>query len=162
MDDSRSEAWDRVHFLGLTIILGFLTIFKKCQASSTFEALNYVSLLTCQRMWGRLFRSGGDLGISVGSIQAFRHPFILWYERWACIKDSAGKSGLLWIQGISLSISLEAKNTGPSKIQILEGKLLVRCFWKVGLLLQSKIGHQLSSPDDMWCMELSSSCLTEI
>ena len=49
MEDFRSEAWNRVHFLVLTMILGFLTIFKKCQASSTFEALNYASLSTCQR-----------------------------------------------------------------------------------------------------------------
>ena len=36
------------HFLVGTVILGFLTIFKKSQASSTFEALNSMSLSTCQ------------------------------------------------------------------------------------------------------------------
>ena len=57
---------------------------------------------------------------------------------------------------------LKEKTQGPSNVQILEGKLLLRCFWNVGLPLQSKIGNQLSSPDDMWSMELSSSCFTEI
>ena len=38
----------------------------------------------------------------------------------------------------------------------------MRCLWKVGSPLQSKAGNQLSSCDDMWCMELSSSCCTEI
>ena len=38
-----------VHFLVVTVILGFLKIFKKCQASSTFEALNSASLSTCQK-----------------------------------------------------------------------------------------------------------------
>ena len=38
-----------VHFLVDTVILGFLSIFKKSQASSPFEALNSVCLLTCQR-----------------------------------------------------------------------------------------------------------------
>ena len=37
------------HFLVGTVILGFLSIFKKTQASSTFEALNSVCLLRCQR-----------------------------------------------------------------------------------------------------------------
>ena len=37
------------HFLGGTVILGFLSIFKKSQALSPFEALNSVCLLRCQR-----------------------------------------------------------------------------------------------------------------
>ena len=38
-----------VHFLVGTVILGFLFIFKKSQASSPFEALNSVCLSRCQR-----------------------------------------------------------------------------------------------------------------
>ena len=38
-----------VHFLVGTVILGFLSIFKKGQASSPFEALNSVCLSSCQR-----------------------------------------------------------------------------------------------------------------
>ena len=37
-----------VHFLVGTVILGFLSIFKKSKASSPFEALNYVCLSRCQ------------------------------------------------------------------------------------------------------------------
>ena len=37
------------HFLIGTVIFGYLTIFKKCQASSTFEALYSASLSMCQR-----------------------------------------------------------------------------------------------------------------
>ena len=37
------------HFLVGTLILGFLSIFKKSQVSSHFEALNYVCLSICQR-----------------------------------------------------------------------------------------------------------------
>ena len=36
------------HFLVGTVILGFLTIFKKCQALSAFEALKSTSLSKCQ------------------------------------------------------------------------------------------------------------------
>ena len=38
-----------VHFLVGTVILGFLSIFKKSQASSPLEALNSVCLPRCQR-----------------------------------------------------------------------------------------------------------------
>ena len=41
-------------------------------------------------------------------------------------------------------------------------KLHLRCWWKVGSNLQSKTGNQLSSWDDMGCIELSSSCCTDI
>ena len=38
----------KAHFLVGTIILGFLSIFKKSQASSPFEALNSVCISRCQ------------------------------------------------------------------------------------------------------------------
>ena len=38
-----------VHFLVGTVILGFLSIFKKSQASSPYEALNFVCLSRGQR-----------------------------------------------------------------------------------------------------------------
>ena len=38
-----------LHFLVGTVILGFLSIFKKSQASSHFEALNSLCLSRCQR-----------------------------------------------------------------------------------------------------------------
>ena len=38
-----------VHFLLGTVILGFLSIFKKSQAPSPFEELNSVCLSRCQR-----------------------------------------------------------------------------------------------------------------
>ena len=37
------------HILVGSVILGFLSIFKKSQASSPFEALNSVCLSSCQR-----------------------------------------------------------------------------------------------------------------
>ena len=38
-----------VHFLVATLILGFLSIFKKSKEPSPFEALNSVCLSRCQR-----------------------------------------------------------------------------------------------------------------
>ena len=39
----------KFHFLVGTVILGFLKIFKKCQAPSTFDTLNSAFLSWCQR-----------------------------------------------------------------------------------------------------------------
>ena len=57
---------------------------------------------------------------------------------------------------------LRQKTQGPSHIRTDAGKLLLRCLWKAGTPIQSKTGNRLSSWDDMGCMELSSSCCTEI
>ena len=57
---------------------------------------------------------------------------------------------------------LKHKTLVPSDIHIPKGKLLFRCFWKDGLPLNSKTGNQLSSPDDMGCLDLSSCCFTEV
>ena len=57
---------------------------------------------------------------------------------------------------------LKHKTQGPSHIHIPKGKLLLRCLCKDGLALQSKTGNQLSSPDDMWCPDISSCCFSEI
>ena len=48
--------WEfRSLFLFATVILGFLTILKNCQASSTFEAVNSTWLSCCQRPLRPLF-----------------------------------------------------------------------------------------------------------
>ena len=44
MDVSGGEAGDQSHFIVGTVILEFLSIFKKSQASSPFEVLNSVCL----------------------------------------------------------------------------------------------------------------------
>ena len=49
-DTFGGEAGDRLPFLVGKVILGFLSIFKKSQASSPFEALNSVCLSKCQGM----------------------------------------------------------------------------------------------------------------
>ena len=58
------------HFLIGTVILGFVTIFKKRQASSSFEALNSSCLSMCQRDVRPLvemrWRPGGFYRVSTG------------------------------------------------------------------------------------------------
>ena len=99
-------------FIVATVILEFLSIFKKSQASSPFEALNSACLSRCQR----------DVPLPV---QMRRGPMALSRDSpgdsdvsssceisQACIQDTAGKSGLLSSQGILVSIPLEAGNSG--------------------------------------------------
>ena len=57
---------------------------------------------------------------------------------------------------------MRQETQGPTHIPIAEGKLHLRGWWKFGSNLQSKTGNQLSSGDDMGCMELSSSYCTDI
>ena len=58
------------HFLFDTVILGFLTIFKKCQALSIIEALNSASLSLCKRdlspLNQKIWRSRAFCRVSTG------------------------------------------------------------------------------------------------
>ena len=49
MDTSGGEAETELHFLVGTVILGLLSISKKCQASSPYESLNSLCLSRGQR-----------------------------------------------------------------------------------------------------------------
>ena len=67
-------------FLVGTVILGFLSIFKKGQASSHFAALNSVCLSRCQRDVIPLSRWGRDFRLSLGSPQGIQTtlPLVRW------------------------------------------------------------------------------------
>ena len=78
------------------------------------------------------------------------------------MKPLQGNLDLFIIRASRGPFRLNQKTQGPSHIHIPKGKLLLRCLWKDGLPLHSKTGNQLSSPDDMRCPDLSSSCSTEI
>ena len=67
MDASGGEGRDQGHYLVGTVILGFLSIFKKRQASSPFEALNSTRLSRFQRDVRPLSKGGGDVLLSLGS-----------------------------------------------------------------------------------------------
>ena len=95
-------------FLFDTVILGFLTILKNCQASSKFEAVNSTWLYSCQGMLGPFLRWRGGLSLFLGSLQGTQTSFHLVIWTMSMHDSSAGKFGLLSNQGISGSISLEA------------------------------------------------------
>ena len=77
-------------------------------------------------------------------------------------KPLQGSPGFFFVRVSRGPFHLRQKTQCPSHIPIAEGKLHLRCWWKVGFNLPSKTGNQLSSWDDMECMDLSSSCCTDI
>ena len=62
-----------------------------------------------------------------------------------------GNMTLFLVRASWYPLHLRQQNQGPSHITIAEGKLHLRCWWKVVSNLQSKKGNHLSSWDDMGC-----------
>ena len=77
-------------------------------------------------------------------------------------KSLQGSPTLFLVRESRYPLHLRQQTQGPSHIPIAEGRLLLRCLWKVGLPVQWNPGNQLCSRDDMGCMELSSSSCAEI
>ena len=77
-------------------------------------------------------------------------------------KPLQGSPAFFWVRVSRGPFHVRQNTQGQSHIPIAEGKLHLRCWWKVGSNLQSKTGNQLSSWDDMVCLELSSSFCTDI
>ena len=136
-----------------TVILVFLSIFMKSQASSPFEALNLVRLLRCQmdvrrpvqksrrpRAFSNVYT--GDSGIP-SSCEMKDEP---------AFKPVHGNLAFFWVRASRGPFHLRQKTQSPSHIPIGEGRLHLRCLWKVGLPLQSKTGND-SYPETIWVAE---------
>ena len=76
-------------------------------------------------------------------------------------KPLQGNPTLFLVRESLYPLQLRQQNQGPSHIPIAKGRLNLKCLWKVGLLVQSNPGNQLSSRDDVVYMELSSSFCAE-
>ena len=146
-----------------TMILGFLSTFKKSQASSPFEALNSECLSMCQRdvrppvqmrRGRRAFSwvSTGDSDISSFCEMKDQPAF----------KPVQGNPAFFRVRASRCPFHVSKQTQGPSHRPIAEGSLLLRCLGKVGLLLKLKPGNHISPRDNMGCRELSSSCCAEI
>ena len=127
-----------VHFLVGRVILGFLSIFQKSQASSPFEALNSVCLSRCKRdvtppvqmrrrptAFSRV--STGDSDTPSPSAMKEEPEF----------KPLQGNAAFFSVRASCGPLHLRHKTQGPSHIPIAEGKLHLRCLWKTGSPLQS-------------------------
>ena len=153
----------KAHFLVGTVILGFLSIFKNSQASSPFEALNSVCLSRFQSyMIPPVKMRRRPTAFSRVSTEDSDIPSSCEIKSEPAFNPLQGYPTLFPVSESRYPLHLRQKTQGPSHIPIAEGKLHLRCLWKPGSTLQSKTGNQLSSRDDTGCMELSSSCSTEI
>ena len=151
------------HFPFATVILGFLSIFKRSQASSCFEALNSACLSRCQsdvrppvevRRGPRAFCSVSTVYSDIPSSCEMKDA--------PAFKSLQGNPSFLRVRDSRGPFHLRQQTQGPSHIPIAEGNLLLRCLWKVGIALHSKPGNQLSYGVDLGCTELFSSCSAEI
>ena len=116
------------NILGATVILGFLSIFKKSQASSQFEGLKSTCLLSFQRdvrphvqmrQGPRTFSrfSTGDSDIS-SSCEMKDEP---------AFKPAQGNPAFFLVMASRCPFHLRQQTQGPSHIPIAEGSLLLRC-----------------------------------
>ena len=64
-------------------------------------------------------------------------------------KPLQGNAAFFWVRASRGPFQLRQKTQSPSHITISEGRLLLRCLWKVGLPLQSKTGNH-SHPEMIW------------
>ena len=133
-----------------TFILVFLSIFTKCQASSAFEAMNSVQLSMCQKdvrpSAQKRFRTMAFSRVSTGD-WVIPSSCEMKYE--PAFKPLQGNPAFFWVRASRGPLHLRQKTQSPSHIPISEGRLLLRCLWKVGLPLQSKTGNH-SHPEMIW------------
>ena len=152
-----------VHFLVGTVIFGLLSVFKNTQASSPYEALNSLCLSRVQRdVRPPVQMRRTPTAFSMVSTGDSDMPSSCEIKDDPEFKPLQGKGAFFLVRASWGPFHLRQKTQGPSDIPTAEGNLLLGCLWKFGSPLQSKTGNQLSSWDDMVCMELSSSCCTVI
>ena len=146
-----------------TGILGLLSIFKRSQASSPFEAWNSPCLSRCQSdVRPPIEMSRGTMALSIVSTGNSDIPSTCEMKDEPAFKALQGNLGFFPVRASPCPFHWRQQTQGPSHIPIAERSLLLRCLWKGGIPLESKPGYRLSSRDDMCCTELSSSCCAEL
>ena len=138
-----------------TGIFGFLSIFKKSQALSPFEALNSACLSMCQRdvrppvkmrqgrrAFSRVHTGHSDI------------PTTCEKKEVPAFKPLQGNLAFFRVRASRCPFHLRQQTHGPSHIHIAGKSLLLRCEWKVGIPLAVKQGNWPSSRDDLGCTEL--------
>ena len=137
-----------------TGILGFLSIFKKSQASSPFEALNSVYLSRCHRdVRPHVEMRWGTRAFSRVCTRDSDIPSSCMMQDQPAFKSLQGNPALFLVRASRRPFQLRPQAQGPSHMPTAERSHLLRCLWKVGIPLQANPGNQLSSCIDLWYME---------
>ena len=153
----------QVPFPVATGILGFLSIFKRSQASSPFAALNSAYLSRCQSDGGHtLEMKQRTKAFSRASTGDSDIPSSCEMKDEPAFKSIHGNPGFYQVRASRCPFHLRQHTQGPSQIPIAERSLLLRCLWKGGIPLESKPRYQLSSRDDFGYTELSLICCAEL
>ena len=133
-----------------TVILVFLSIFAKSQASSPFEAMKSAQLSMCQKdvrpSVQKRRRTMAFSRVSTGDL-VIPSSCEIKYE--PAFKPVQGNPAFFWVRASRRPFHKRQKTQSPSDIPISEGRLLLRCLSKVGLPLQSKTGNH-SHPEMLW------------
>ena len=111
-----------------TGLLVFLTIFKRMQALSPFEALSSTCVLRCQRDMRPPVEMRRELRLSVGSPHGIQTSFHL--VRWKLSLQSShymGNPALFQVRASQCPFHLRQQTQGPSHIPIGERSLVLRC-----------------------------------
>lgn len=146
-----------------TGILGFLSVFKRSQASSPFEAMNSACLSRCQRdVRHSVKMRQGPRAFSKVSTGDSDIPSCCEMKDEPVFKPLQGNPASFQVRASRCIFPLRQQTRGPSHIPIAERSLLLRCFWEVGIRLEPKPGNQLASRDDLGYTEHSSSCCAEV
>ena len=125
-----------------TFILGFLSIITKSQESSPFEALKTTHLSRCQSdMRPPVQRRRRHRAFSMVSTGDSDIPSSCEMKDEPAFKPLQGNPAFYWVRASRGPFHLRQKMQNSSHIPIAEGRLLLRCLWKVGLPLQSKTGN---------------------
>ena len=133
-----------------TVILVFLSIFTKSQASSPFEALNSVPLsksqLDVRASVQKRLRTMAFSRVSTGDsdIRSSREM-----KDEPAFKALQGKLEFFLVRASWGPLYLRQKTQSRSHIPISEGRLVLRCLWKAALPLQLKTGNH-SHPQTIW------------
>ena len=124
-------------FLVGTVILGSLSIFKKSQTSSPFEALNSVCLSRCESnvrppvQMSR--RARAFYMVSTGDSDM---PSSCEMKNEPAFNPLQGNPGFFRVRTSRGPFPVRHKTQGPSHILIVQEIVFYRCLWKVGLPLQ--------------------------
>ena len=139
-----------------TGILGFLSIFKRSQALSPFEALNSVCLLRCQRdVRPPVEMRRGPRAFSWVSTGDSDIPSCCEMKDEPAFKPLQGNPAFFRVPASRCPFRLRQQTQGSSHIPIAERNLLLRCLCNGDKPLESKPGNLLSSRDNMGYTELS-------
>ena len=126
----------QIHFVVGTVILVFLSICKKSQASSPYEALNSVCLSRGQRdVRPPVQMRRTPTAFSRASTGYSDMPSSCEMKDEPAFKPLQRNPTFFQVRESLYPLHVRQQIQGPSHIPIAEGRLLLRCLWEGGLPL---------------------------